>query len=100
MNTIKSHHRLAPLLKKLPAPTEILQGSLIRYYHEGCRCHPNGRYGPYWYLSIQRQGKTKMVLVPKEKLSLVRQYLRNWKRYLRLIRTIMDKHLEIIKKED
>ena len=97
---MKNKHPLAPLLKKLPAPTQILQGSLIRYYHEGCRCHPNGRYGPYWYLSIQRQGKTKMVLVPQKKLPLVRGYLRNWKRYSQLIRTIMDTNLDLIKKED
>jgi hypothetical protein len=106
MNTVPSPHHLSALLKKLPAPTEILQGSLSLYYTTcyrptGCHCHTGRKHGPYWYLSIQRGGKTKKRLIPKKKLSLVRQYLRNWKRYNRLIHQIMDTNLQIIKhKED
>ena len=104
MNNMPVHPRLALLLRRLPSPVELLQGSLVRYRttcwrNTGCRCHRGHKHGPYWYLSTQRRGKTKMVLIHKRKLPRVREYLRNWKRYSSLIRLIMDTHLQLIKKE-
>jgi len=47
------------LIASLPPFADLIRGSLVRYYHEGCRCHPNGRYGPYWYLSVNQGGGPK-----------------------------------------
>ena len=93
-----------PLLNKLPSPDEILQGSLIEYRttctrSPGCRCHRGFKHGPYWYLSIHRRGKTRKVLIPKAKLPLVRRYLRNWKRFSKVLHAIMDTNIDRIKKE-
>jgi len=92
------------LIHKLPAPTKIIQGSLVVYrttcYRPGaCHCHKGKKHGPYWYLSMRRGGKTKKVLIPKKKLPLIQRYLHNWRLYSHLIRQIMETNLELIKKE-
>ncbi len=47
--------RGARLIGSLPPYVDLIRGSLVRYHHEGCRCHPNVRYGPYCYLSVNRR---------------------------------------------
>jgi len=76
------------LIASLPPMSHLIRGSLVRYYHEGCRCHPHGRYGPYWYLSVNQGGRTKMRKLQAQEVAQVRralkQYERWWKSCLRI----------------
>lgn len=76
------------LVARLPRAAKLIRGSLVRYYHEGCRCHPNGRYGPYWYLSVNQGGRTKMRKLHAQHVPHVRRALQNyerwWKTWLRI----------------
>lgn len=71
----------AQLIAALPALTEIIRGSLVPYYHEGCPCHPKGRYGPYWRLSVNQGGRTRMRHVPLRKVPAIRQAIKNYQRW-------------------
>lgn len=77
------------LIAGLPPVTGIIRGSLVPYYHEGCPCHPKGRYGPYWRLSVNTGGRTRMRHVPLRQVSRIRKaingYHRWWKTCLRII---------------
>lgn len=93
-----------PLLSKLPSLNEILRGSLTKYYitctrSPGCRCHRGFKHGPYWYLSVNFHGKTRKALIPRNKLPQVRRYLRNWKRFSKLMDQIIDANIDRIKME-
>ena len=76
------------LIESLPPMTAIIQGSLVRYYHQDCRCHPKGRYGPYWRLSVKLEGRTKMYQVQPRQLPKIRKAIsdhrRWWKTCLRI----------------
>ena len=69
------------LIAKLPGLTDVLRGSLMKYYHQGCRCHPKGSYGPYWYLSVKMNGKTKMRKLQDHQVPAVREAIANYKRW-------------------
>lgn len=64
---------------------------------KGCRCHKGYKHGPYWYLSVKRRGKTKMYLIPDEKVSRIRRGLKDWRRYALLIQQIVEANIEIIR---
>ena len=69
------------LIARLPPATALIRGSLVRYYHEGCRCHPNGRYGPYWYLSVNQGGRTKMRKLQAHHVPQIRRALKSYERW-------------------
>lgn len=57
-------------LGSMPAWTEIIRGSLTRYYlacgKASCRCHrsKSDRHGPYWYVSVPMgKGRNKSHLL-------------------------------------
>lgn len=72
------------LIHSLPPMNRIIRGSLMKYFHEGCRCHPHGRYGPYWYLSVKLGGKTKMRRIPDPHLPVFRKAVQNHDRWEKL----------------
>lgn len=78
MGTIQERDRL---IASLPPMTTLIRGSLVRYYHEGCRCHPHGRYGPYWYLSVNQGGRTKMRKLQAHQVPQVRRALKEYERW-------------------
>lgn len=89
------------LIKSLPALTGIIRGSLVRYYHEGCRCHPNGRYGPYWYLSVNQAGRTRMRKLHDHHVPYVRQAIRNYHRWQKTCLRIFELNTQLaIARED
>lgn len=77
-------------LGNMPAWTEIIRGSLTRYYltcgKTSCRCHrsKSDRHGPYWYVSVPAgKGRNKSYLlgtahVPSAQKATV-AYQRLWK---------------------
>lgn len=93
--------RLEKLITELPPVTGLIRGSLVRYYHEGCRCHPNGRYGPYWYLSINVGGKTKMRKLKDPQVPRVRQAVKDYNRWWKTCLQIFELNTQIaLAKED
>jgi len=69
------------LIAKLPPLQKVLRGSLLKYYHEGCKCHPKGRYGPYWYLSVKMEGKTKMRKLQDHHVAQIKAAIKNYERW-------------------
>lgn len=89
------------LIANLPPLTDVLRGSLVKYYHEGCRCHPNGRYGPYWYLSVNMGGKTKMRKLQDHHVPHVRQTIKNYRRWWKTCLRIFELNTKLaLSKED
>lgn len=89
------------MIESLPPMEDLVRGSLLRYYHEGCPCHPKGRYGPYWYLSVNVQGRTKMRKLEDRRVPLVRQALKNYQRWWKTALKIMAINTELtLSKED
>jgi hypothetical protein len=84
-----------PLIQSLPLLKDILRGSLLRYVHQGCRCHPKGRY-VYWYLSVNSGGKTQMHKLKIHQVPLVRQALKNYRRFKKLCRQIFEINTKIL----
>jgi hypothetical protein len=61
------------LKTKLVTPKPMLEGSPVARYtccgNAGCICHRDEkqRHGPYWYLSFQRNGKSKSRYIGEDK---------------------------------
>ena len=88
------------LIHCLPPIQDILRGSLLRYVHQGCRCHPKGRY-VYWYLSVTLKGKTKMRKLKNHQLPQVRRAIQNYHRWQKLCQQIFELNTQLLlSKED
>ncbi|MBI4669849.1 MAG: hypothetical protein HY747_11850 [Elusimicrobia bacterium] len=84
------------LIDSLPLMSEIIRGSLLREYHKNCPCHPKGRYGPYWRLSVNQGGKTRMRQLRDDHLPQVRQALKNYRRWWETCLRIIEINTEIM----
>lgn len=81
-------------IARLPAWPEIIRGTLRPYQipcgRQNCRCRRSKRHhhGPYWYVSISHEGKTKMVLIPVSQRMRVKRgiaaYHKLWKQLCRI----------------
>ena len=92
------------MIAQMPAWTEIVRGSLMRYGtrcgYRGCRCHrgPAFRHGPYWYVVVhQGKGKQKLYAVPKDQLRQVRKGKRAYERLWRALMKVSEINLRILK---
>ncbi len=70
----------------LPNPVETVRGSLVKRFlacgNSDCRCRQGKGHGPYYYLmTTLGPGKTRMVLIWKDQLQGVRQWVSNFKEY-------------------
>lgn len=84
-----------PLIAHLPPLADIIRGTLLRYVHQGCRCHPKGRY-VYWYLSVNLGGKTKMRKLQDHQVPQVRQAIRNYHRWQKDCRKIFELNTQLL----
>lgn len=84
------------LIASLPPLTHILRGTLLREHHHGCPCHPKGRYGPYWRLSVNQAGRTRMRQLKPHQLARVRQAAKNYQRWRKICRRIFDLNARIL----
>ena len=75
-----NHPQPDKLIAQLPNISSLIRGSLLRYVHQGCRCHPKGRY-VYWYLSVNQGGRTKMRKLQDRQVPEVRQALKDYQRW-------------------
>ena len=70
-----------------------------------CRCTKGKKHGPYQSLSINKEGKRKVVMIKKDDVSTILKQAERYKHYqdtlakIRAINKIIDQYLEEIKKE-
>jgi hypothetical protein len=74
----------------------IIRGSLLRYHHQGCRCHPKGRYGPYWRLSVNYGGRTRMYQLRPNQVPHVRRALKNYQRWWKTCLRIFEANTRLL----
>ena len=93
------------LVKELALSKEMLQGTLVEKYLEcgktGCKCNRGQKHGPKYYLSYKFGGVTKMLYVPKDMLSEVKNQSWLYKKYKKAGQAISDinKQLLVISKK-
>lgn len=68
---------LDSMINTLPPMKDLIRGSLLRYVHDHCKCHPNGRY-VYWYLSVNQGGRTRMRKLKDSQVPKIRQQLKTY----------------------
>lgn len=91
----RPHRHTSPALRDrlaaaLPPVSTLIRGSLLCEMHEGCDCHPNGRYGPYWRLSVNYGGRTRMYQLRPDQVPGVRRALKNYQRWWKACLRIME----------
>jgi hypothetical protein len=71
----------AGLARRLGRRGEILKGSLVmratRCGRPGCKCAKGEKHGPYLYVSVFREGRTRSVYVPQHLEGEVRRWAEN-----------------------
>ena len=81
---------------------EMRPGTLSKQYNvcgnPQCRCkdphHPK-KHGPYYQLSYTRHGKSKSEHVKKEMLTTVKNQVKNYKRFVKLVEELIDLSIEL-----
>lgn len=73
--------RRARLVSRLARAGEIMKGSLAvrwtRCSRPGCQCARGDKHGPYLYVSVFRDGRTRSVYVPQHLEKEVRRWVQN-----------------------
>lgn len=76
---------LVSLTNRLPDWPELIRGSLLRTFltcgKKTCRCHAGFKHGPYWYLSVNHGGKTRMRKLQRDQVPRVRKAIKNYNRW-------------------
>ncbi|MBN1445546.1 MAG: hypothetical protein JW957_05520 [Candidatus Omnitrophica bacterium] len=90
--------------QNLLRPPPMVPYALIEHYGECgkkvCRCHHGQLHGPYWYLSQHRDGKTRNIYVPKEKVEKIQVLADRYKQYegkLTQLRAIQKEIMDLLK---
>ena len=69
----------ARLTRRLGRQGEIMKGSLVmratRCGRPGCKCAKGEKHGPYLYVSVFREGRTRSVYVPQHLEGEVRRWV-------------------------
>jgi hypothetical protein len=71
----------AALIRRLGRRGELMKGSLVmrstRCSRPGCACARGEKHGPYLYVSVFREGRTRSVYVPQHLEGEVRRWVEN-----------------------
>ncbi len=71
----------AALVRRLGRRGELMKGSLVtrwtRCSRPGCACARGEKHGPYLYVSVFREGRTRSVYVPQHLEGEVRRWVEN-----------------------
>jgi hypothetical protein len=83
-------------------PELTLRGSLVedmrRCSGEGCRCHRGELHGPYTYLTVYGDGRSRMVYVPKAVSDVAARYVQVAQRNEALLAEISLVNLELLRR--
>ena len=86
----------------LSDPERTLRGVLLskgrRCSSEGCRCRRGELHGPYWYLAIYTDGRSRTVYVPAAVEAAARQHVERTQRNEELLQEISQVNLELLKR--
>ena len=101
-----SERRLLALRRRLAAgvedPALTLRGTLLsdmrRCSGEGCRCHRGELHGPYTYLTVYSEGRSRMVYVPKGVADVAGRYVQVAQHNEALLSEISHVNLELLKR--
>ena len=78
----------ARLARRLGRRGEIMKGSLVmrstRCGEPGCKCAKGEKHGPYLYVSVFREGRTRSVYVPQHLEREVRRWVENYRAFKKL----------------
>jgi len=88
------------IIKALPSLKGIIRGTLLKYHHEHCKCHPNGKYGPYWYLSMSQNGRTKMRKLQDTQVPEIRKALKTYDKYRKMCEEIFQINIKLARGEE
>jgi hypothetical protein len=71
----------ARLARRLGRAGELMKGSLVmratRCGRAGCKCAQGEKHGPYLYVSVFQEGRTRSVYVPQHLEGEVRRWVEN-----------------------
>jgi hypothetical protein len=87
------------LITRLPEWPTLIRGSLLRASltcgQKKCRCRQGFKHGPYWYLSINYGGKTRMHKLRDHQVATVRKAINNYKRWWKTCLKIFEFNTQI-----
>jgi len=92
------------MVHRLPDLAALVRGSVVKRYlrcgKSECRCHQGQGHGPYYYLmTTLGPGKTRMVLISKNQLPLVRRWIRNFGEYRKGLERIAEINTDLLQVE-
>jgi hypothetical protein len=101
-----SERQLYALRKRLAAgvhdPALTLRGALTqdmrRCANAGCRCRQGDLHGPYSYLTVYRDGRSRMVYVPKALAAVTAEHVEATRRGEALLLEISQVNLELLRR--
>jgi hypothetical protein len=101
-----TERRLLALRRRLAAgvkdPALSLRGTLVsdmrRCSGEGCRCRRGELHGPYTYLTVYSDGRSRMVYVPKGVSAVAARYVQVAQRNEALLAEISLVNLELLRR--
>ncbi len=103
-NVVDLQKEKSRIEKDLLRPLPMVPYALIEHYGECgkkvCHCHQGQLHGPYWYLSQHRDGKTRNIYVPKDKVARIKELADRYKKYeskLTQLRAIQMEIMELLK---
>lgn len=102
----KEHLQSLLLLRESKAKALNKQGKIIKGCFvvlkrvcgkKNCKCYKKGELHSSLYLSQSRNGKTKMIYIPKKHEKEVKEYAKNHKQILKSLEELSEINLKIIK---
>lgn len=104
LSTLALRRRREGLVKTLPAPGEVLRGSLIERYvtcgNPDCKCARGERHGPTWYLSVTLDQSHRVgATIASEQVEQVRRWIDNYHDVKNRLEKISDINRELLRRE-
>ena len=91
------------LAATLPAPTEILRGSLLHRHirhRSGCAVCASGAAHPIWVLAVSYLGgRTKQISLSPQQKPIVQQCLRNYQKMKNTLERICELNQQLLRPE-
>ena len=104
-----SHKTLTDMLKKqkeivrgMPRGHRIIKGSLVELKRTcgkpNCRCRKEEKHVSL-YLSQSKKGKTKMTYIPRKSEKQIKEYVKRYKKYIKILDDLSELNIKIIKQK-
>jgi len=81
---VQLHEEILDYLSRKP----LLKGSIYRKYKtcnkQGCKCMRGKKHGPFMYLSLKIDGRSKLIYIPKDMEGKVMVYASSYQRWRKI----------------